>query len=83
MLDYYSSHSQPPHRQRAQDVLDALGPVDMDKKKLLEIVDKVVANAPQYSLSGYQMFGRTYNLNATRDKIHEYMRPKSRQPSHD
>ena len=83
MLDYYSSHSQPPHRQRAQDVLDALGPIDMDKKKLLEIVDKVVANAPQYSLTGYTMFGRTYNLNAARDKIHEYTKPKSCQPSHD
>jgi hypothetical protein len=65
MMDYYSYKCAPGKEVRIKDVLNSLSESDrsrVSEEELNRVVEEVVSAAPEYSYTGYYVFGKEENV---------------------
>lgn len=76
MNDYYSNFPQPPVEERIQNAINGLPEFvksSVTAEKLLDITREIASKSPDYSLSGYRIFGAREEINKITDAIHKYV----------
>lgn len=69
MMDYHSSQAQPGKDERIKDILNSLSDAEkscVSEEVLMEIVEKQVSEAPEFSMTGYAVFGKSQAVENTR-----------------
>ena len=76
MNDYYSNFPQPPVEERIQNAINGLPEFvksSVTEEKLLDITREIASKSPDYSLTGYRIFGAREEINKITDAIHKYV----------
>ena len=74
MNDYYSEFPQPNKEVRKIHIISSLKSEDTNNlktKDINDIIDKVVSEAPEFSQSGYAVFGKNQALNSVKSLLKE------------